>query len=42
MAPDVIEQIGEAMFRDDGEARTHLIESHPGLKPHVDDVSADA
>src|SRR5260370_22645011 len=37
MEPDVIEQIRAAVFADDGEALTQLIESHPGLKARIDD-----
>jgi ankyrin repeat protein len=35
MDQDLIEQIKEAMFADDGDALTQLIESHPELKPQI-------
>jgi ankyrin repeat protein len=37
MDRDVIEQVKEAMFADDGNALTQLIESHAGLKSQVND-----
>jgi ankyrin repeat protein len=36
MDRDVIEQIKEAMFADDTNALTQLLESHPGLKSQID------